>query len=469
MPSNSHASPNPDGEDYERRTADWVLHGADWIVTCDAAMSCLHDGAVAVTGSTIEAVGPTESVRRRFSGIREVDMSGFLLAPGLVNAHVHGAMTCFRGLADDLPLEKWLFEVIFPAEAAHVNPDLVYWGTLLATAEMLKNGTTTFCDGYFFEEAAAEAALQSGMRAVLGQGILDFPTPDQPDPARSRERAHAFLEAFPTANDRLRPSLFCHAPYTCGGETLRWVKKLCRDAGILFQIHLSESWKEVRDIREKHGVPPVEYLDGLGILDELTLCAHGIWVSPEESAILACRGTGIAHDAGSNMKLAAGIAPIPRFLSQGVHVGLGTDSCASNNHLDLFGEMDLAAKVHKVHSQNPEACSAVEVLRMATRGGARVLGPAGQAGSLEVGKKADIMAVDLNAPHLVPLYDPISHLVYSVRGSDVKQVWVDGRQVLSDSRVTTFDEEEARRRVAALARKIKPLSGNPVGSIDKQA
>lgn len=455
MLENSLASSGPEHGRGQRRPVDQVLHSADWIVTCDDAMSCYQDGAVAIHGDTLVGIGPTGVIRDAFAGVREFDMRGCLLAPGLVNTHTHAAMSCFRGLADDLPLEKWLFEVIFPAEAAHVNPDLVYWGTLLSISEMLKNGITTFCDGYFFEEAAVAAAAQSGIRAVLGQGILDFPSPDQPEPSRFRERAQDFLGAFPGGQDLLRPSLFCHAPYTCSAATLQWVKSLCREAGILFQIHLSETKREVRDLHRAHGVLPVHYLDGLGLLDKKTLCAHGVWVEEEESRLLAKRGTGIAHNVESNMKLAAGIAPVPRFLSQGVGVGLGTDSCASNNDLDLFGEMDLTAKLHKVHWKDPEVCPAADVLRMATRGGAAVLGWSDGIGSLEVTKKADLIAIDLSAPHLIPLYDPVSHLVYSVKGSDVRHVWVGGRQLVSDARPVSLDEHEICSRIAAMAHRIR--------------
>ncbi len=457
MPGNSRVSSHHDSKGKERPTVDWLLHSADWIVTCDDSMTCFQDGAIAIEKDTLVGVGPSKEIQDNFAALREMDMKGFLLAPGLVNTHVHGAMSCFRGLADDLPLDQWLFEVIFPAEANHVNQDLVYWGTLLSIAEMLKNGITTFCDGYFFEEAAAQAALQSGARAVLGQGILDFPTPDQHDPGRFRERAETFLKDFPHGHDRIQPSLFCHAPYTCRGETLKWVKSLCREAGILFQVHLSETRQEVLDLKREHGLPPVEYLDSLGILDEHTLCAHGIWVNAEESLLLQQRETGIAHNAGSNMKLAAGVAPVPLFLSQGVRVGLGTDGCASNNGLDLFGEMDLTAKVHKALRKDPEVCSAKQVLRMATKGGAQVLGLSSRIGSLEVSKKADLIALDLQSPHLVPLYDPVSHMVYSARGSDVCHVWVDGRQVVSNGRVFSCQQNEILMKINQITRQLGSL------------
>jgi 5-methylthioadenosine/S-adenosylhomocysteine deaminase len=321
---------------------------------------------------------------------------------------------------------------------------------------MLLNGVTTFCDGYFFEGEAARAALEAGIRAVLGQGVLDFPTPDQPDPARARESVEAFLEAFPTgAGGRLRPSLFCHSPYTCGPDTLRWVKAVCREREILFQIHLSETAPEVEALTRERGERPVAYLDRLGILDEKTLCAHAVWVDSAEIELLAARGATISHNAESNMKLASGVADVPRFLEAGCRVGLGTDGCASNNDLDLFSEMGRVARLHKVFRQDPVVSSAEQVLRMATRDGAETLGWGAALGRLEAGAKADLAAVDLNQPHLTPLFDPISHIVYAMRGSDVRHVWVDGRLVVESGRVLTVSVADVLREAKRLAGKVK--------------
>ncbi|MHC1741637.1 MAG: amidohydrolase [Syntrophobacteraceae bacterium] len=413
------------------QTVDWVLHGADWLVTCDSEMRCFRDGAVAIDRGLLVSVDRTATVRSRFRGLQEMDLRGRLLMPGLVNAHTHAAMSVFRGLADDLPLDRWLYDVIFPAEAAIVGPNMVYWGTLLSCAEMLRNGITTYCDGYFFEEEAARAALDAGMRAVLGQGILDFPSPDQPDPSKARDRAIRFLDSFPTG-DRIRPSLFCHAPYTCGPDTLRWTKALCHERGILFQIHLSETASEVDTILDRTGLRPALYLDSLGLLDCDTLCAHGVWLDEHEIRSLAASNARIAHNPESNMKLASGIAPIHDLRASGVCVGLGTDSCASNNDLDLFTEMDRAAKMSKVFRRDPTAAPAREVLAMATRDGARAIGWGDAIGSLEVGKQADLVALELRQPHLTPLYDPISALVTCARGSDVRHAWVAGMMVLDN-------------------------------------
>jgi len=443
----------PDGNSQAPQAVDWVLTDA-WVISCDHLLSTIPQGAVAIDDGIIVGVGAADDIGRRFQGRREVDLADHLLLPGLINAHTHAAMTCFRGLGDDLPLNQWLQEVIFPTEARWVRPELVYWGTLLAAVEMLANGITTFCDGYFFEESAARAALDSGIRAVLGQGVLDFPTPDQPDPVRMRDRVAEFLESFPPSNGRLRPSLFCHAPYTCSPETLQWVKELCRQRGLLFQTHLSETAGEVNEIQERYGERPVFFLERLGILDSATLCAHGVWLEREEIECLAKHQVGLAHTAESNMKLASGIAPVPAMLAAGIKIGLGTDGCASNNSLDVFAEMDMVAKVHKVFDKDPVVCSARQVLHMGTLQGARALCWDDAIGSLEVGKQADIIAIDVRRPHLTPLYDPISHLVYAVSGSDVSHVWVGGRQVLGDGRILTVDVADVMAEVRELARKI---------------
>jgi len=443
---------DPDAAVQSRRRVDLLLKGADWMVVCDEAMSRIRCASVAIDGDTIVAAGPAAEVEAAFCGEREADLSGHLLIPGLVNSHTHAAMSCFRGLADDLPLNRWLNEAIFPAEAAAVNPEMVYWGTLLSAVEMLLGGVTTFCDGYFFEEAAARAARDAGIRAVLGQGFLDFPTPDQPDPSRRLERVEAFLGAFPRDAGRLHPSIFCHAVYTCSAETLLWAKELSRKYGMLFQMHLAETAFEAAEFHRKQGERTVGYLDRLGVLDERTLLAHSIWLDASEIDLIARRGAGVSHNPQSNMKLASGIAPLHEFLSAGVNVGLGTDGCASNNDQDLFSEMDEAAKLEKVFRGDPEACPAREAFAMATRGGAAAVGLAKEVGSLTPGRKADVVAIDLNAPHLTPLYDPVSHLAYTVKPGDVRHVWVDGKAAVIDRKVQGLDLREVMEQVRRIAR-----------------
>lgn len=435
----------------EKTVVDCLITRADHVITCDDAFHVFSPGAIAVHEGIITAVGTPADLERRYEGKETLRLPGHILLPGLVNTHVHGAMSLFRGLADDLPLDRWLHERIFPAESRHVQPDFVFLGTLLSCVEMLLGGTTCFCDGYFFEEAAAHAADLCGIRAVLGQGVLDFPTPDTHDPTALRDRVQEFLEKFPRTSSRLRPSLFCHAPYTCGPETLQWAKAVCTDRGMLFQIHVSETRWEVEKIRSQYGMSPVLHLERLGILDDKTLCAHAVWVDEHEISILAETGTSVAHNVESNLKLASGIAPIPAMLEAGIPVGLGTDGCASNNDLDLLSEMSLTARVHKAVSGNPTVCDARRVLLMATRMGAQAVGWGKETGSLEVGKKADMVALDGQRAHLCPLYDPVSHVVYAARASDVRHVWVDGVPVVCDGLLKTADVPSLLRQVREAA------------------
>jgi len=454
----------PPRDDAVCREVDLLLLNADWVVTCDPETGCIRRGAAAIRGDTLEALGPTALLRRQFRGRREMNLQGHVLIPGLINTHCHGAMSCLRGLKDDLPLDRWLREVIFPIETAVMTEETVYWGTLLSAVEMIKNGITTVCDGYFYEEAAARAILDSGMRGVLGQGILDFPTPDCPDPGQSQRRAESFLDSFPVEHPRLRPALFCHAPYTCSPKTLTWAKALCRERGILFQTHLSETASEVRDLTDLYGQPPVFHLDRLGILDEWTLCVHGIWLSSQEIDLLVRRGAGISHNPESNMKLASGVCPLTEFLYRGAPVGLGTDGCAGNNDLDLFSEMDRAAKLEKVFRLDPTSGAAVRIFELATASGARVLRWEDELGSLKPGKKADLVAVDFQQPHLTPVYDPISHLVYAVKGSDVRHVWVNGRQVLADRHLVGIDEVRVMEEVRKVGEQVRHIRSGGSGS-----
>lgn len=454
MPEPSPVPWDPEAGGRSVEEVDWLLFNADWVVTCDSDMATIPRGAVAIGSDKLVAVGTTDDLGSRYRGRRSLDLAGHLIMPGLVNTHTHAAMSCFRGIGDDLPLDRWLNEVVFPAERSVVAPEMVYWCTLLSCVEMLGNGITTFCDGYFFEESAARAVRDSGMRAVLGQGILDYPTPDHAEPATARSRAESFLSSFPDGDGRARPSLFCHAPYTCGPNTLRWVKDLCRERGILFQVHLSETEWEVRTIERMYGKRPVFHLEGLGVLDQGTLAAHAVWVNGEEARLLAERKAGVSHNVASNMKLASGVAPLPALLEAGVTVGLGTDGCASNNGLDLFREMDLTAKLHKVTRLDPLACPAGTVLRLATVSGAAALGWEGETGSLETGKKADLIALDINQPHLVPMYDPVSHLVYAARGSDVRYAWVNGSLLLDRGNLTGVDVPRAMAEVSRIALQV---------------
>ncbi len=441
-------------EKGEKTRADLLVTG-DFVLTFNRKREILKDGALAIAGDSIVAVEKASVLRERIEAREILDASGCMVMPGLINVHTHAAMTCFRGLADDLPHQEWLHEHIFPAEAHHVSEEMVYWGTMLAVVEMIKSGTTTFCDGYFCEDGTARAVAASGIRAIVAQGVIDFPAPGIPDPRINVKAAEAFVFRWQGKSPRLIPSIFCHSLYTCSPETLTRVKEVCREHGILFQIHLAETMNEVEEIQKRYGRRPVDHLKALGLLDAETLCHHAVWVTGEEIELLAQKGVGVSHNPESNMKLASGVAPLPTMLASGMKVGLGTDGCASNNNLDMFQEMDTAAKLHKVHWGDPTLCSAVQVAAMASSGGASALGMRGELGSLEPGKKADIITIDINQPHLTPMYEPCSHLVYSARGADVRDVIIDGRIVMRQRRLLDVDEQEIMARVREIADAIR--------------
>jgi 5-methylthioadenosine/S-adenosylhomocysteine deaminase len=375
--------------------------------------------------------------------------------PGLVNTHTHLPMTLFRGLADDLPLALWLEEFIFPCEAKYLTPETVRLGALMACAEMMLSGTTTCCDGYFFEKDVAAAIYESGIRGVLGQGVIDFPAPGVPDPSDNIENAVRFVEKWLKVSPLITPSIFCHSPYTCSQETLKKAKAASDSKALLFQIHAAETKNEYVRIQTEHHTTPVKYLDSIGILDKNTLMVHGVWLDDDDIEIIAKRRSTVSHNPQSNMKLASGIAPVPSLLTAGVTVGLGTDGCASNNDLDLFREMDTAAKLHKVNLFDPTVMDAETVLKMATIDGAKAIGLDKHIGSLEPGKQADIIILDTNTPHLVPMYNPISHITYSVQGSDVREVMVAGRILVSNKNLLTIDLEDILERLSRLSEVIK--------------
>lgn len=382
-----------------------------------------------------------------------IDCSNCLIMPGLVNAHTHAAMSLLRGIADDLPLDQWLNSYIFPSEAKHAGPEFVYLGTCLAAMEMALNGVTTFADGYFHMENAAQAALDVGLRAVVAQGILDVPTPDAPVPGSWKERADKFLAQCPI-DSLITRALFCHSPYLCSAETLQAARTLSLEHGILLFCHVSETAQEVEEIQRQHSVRPVEHLGRLGILGRDFVAVHAVHVSDTEQEMLAESATGIVHCPESNMKLASGAAPVQDLLAKGVTVAIGTDGPASNNNLDLFEEMRSASLLAKLITGDTQALDARTVLRMATIDGARVLGMEDRIGSLEPGKLADLIVINLNRPHLTPLYDPISHLAYAARGADVRHVMVNGRWVVRDGRITTIDEDNLMARARGMAANI---------------
>jgi len=433
---------------------DLVIHNGT-IVTVNNSFEIISDGLLCIkTGKLkrVEALAHNSSLP---AAAETIDARGGLILPGLVNTHTHLPMTLFRGLADDLPLDVWLNTHIFPAEKAHVDPEHVRWGTLLACAEMLLSGTTTCCDGYFYENTVAEAVKTSGMRAILGQGVIDFPAPGVPDPIENIKIPDAFVTRWQHPTSLITPSVFCHSTYTCGAETLRKAKALCVERGLLFQIHAAETQNECRQIRHEHQCTPIQYLDRLEIIDENTLLIHCVWLTDKDIDIIATRGAAISHNPESNAKLAAGIAPIPEILKSGIPVGLGTDGCASNNNLDLFHEMDMAAKLHKAATFDPTTMDAKTVVEMATIGGAKAIGLDTHIGSLEVGKQADVIIVDTRKPHLSPMYHPASHIVYAAKSSDVRDVVVDGRISVRNRNVVGLDVHRIMSEVRKIAAHIK--------------
>jgi 5-methylthioadenosine/S-adenosylhomocysteine deaminase len=396
-------------------------------------------GYVAVQDGKIAALGQTEASPELPPARERLDARGGLLLPGLVNTHCHAPMVWFRGLADDLPLQQWHKQVIFPAEVGWLDADKIYWGTRLAAAEMIRGGITTVADGYFFAAAVRQALADVGLRAVVAQGVVDFPAPGVPDPTRNLEVAAEFMDSGAICRDGLTSAVFCHSPYTCGPETLHRAKDLTRARGVPFFLHLAETREEVADLERRTGQSPGVYLDRLGLLDDLTVAVHAVWLPPSDQELLARRGVKVSHCPESNLKLAAGVAPIPSLLQLGVTVGLGTDGAASNNNLDLWGEMSLAARLHKVWGHDPTLLPAPQVVALATREGARVLGLGHVTGTLSIGQAADLIVVDVNQPHLTPLFDPYSHLVYAAGAADVRYVMVGGRWLLFDRQFTTLD------------------------------
>ncbi len=411
----------------------------------------LPHGKTEIIGNRLGSVNLPNDLPTGWDGV--IDCSNCLLMPGLINCHTHAAMSLLRGLADDLNLDRWLNDYIFPAEAQHVDSRFVYLGTMLSAVEMALNGITTFADGYFHMEMAAQASIEVGLRAVIGQGILDVPTPDASVSGSWKERAGRFLASCPD-DPLITPAFFCHSPYLCRPETLRAAAELARNNGLLIFSHVSETTWEVSEIKSRYRSGPVAHLDGLGVLGEDFVAVHAIHVSDQEQEMLCKSGTKVVHCPESNMKLASGAAPIQDMIRRGVTIGIGTDGPASNNNLDLFEEMRSASFMAKLRSNDPEALNARTVLRMATSSGARVLGMADRIGSLEPGKLADVIVVDLNRPHLFPMYDPISDLVYAGRGSDVRDVIVNGKFVVRSGRLTTVDEEQLKTWVWAKASEI---------------
>ena len=429
-----------------------ILVAGGTVVTFDACGTVVEDGAVAVSGRRIAAVGPEAELAAAYPRAERIDIGGGLILPGLINAHTHAPMVLFRGLADDLPLMDWLEKHIFPAEAAHVDEEFVRSGTRLACLEMLRGGITTFVDMYYYEDAIAEEAERCGMRAIVGETLIDFPAPDNETWDEAVAYTRRFVERW-RGHPRITPAVAPHAAYTVSGEHLDEAYRLAEELDVPLLIHLAEDRAEGERVRERTGKTSVRYLEDLGVLGDRILAAHVVWPTAEEIELLARRGVGVAHCPQSNMKIAAGVAPVPAMIAAGVAVGLGTDGAGSNNDLDLWQEVDTAAKLHKLATGDPTVLDARQALAMATIEGARALDLEGEIGSLEVGKRADLIVVSTRGFHQrpqPPAANPYSLLVYATKSSDVETVLVDGRVVVREGRVLTLDADEVVARADAL-------------------
>jgi 5-methylthioadenosine/S-adenosylhomocysteine deaminase len=439
--------PHPDKEPISL-----LITGA-WVVTMNDAGEVFSPGAVAVKGEHIAAVGPSGDLSRRYQAKQVLDYPQGLILPGLINAHTHAAMALFRGLADDLPLEDWLNSHIFPAER-HLDREFVYWGAKLAVAEMLLSGTTTFCDMYLFADAVARAAAETGIRAVIGEVLYDFPSPNYGPPAEGLRFSEELCRTY-RGHPRVSVAIQPHAVYTCSPDLLQQCGELALNLRVPLITHLSETPKEVAYCRTAYGATPVKHLHNLGLLNRHLLADHAVVLTEEDMELLTASGAKVAHCPESNMKLASGIAPVTELLAKGVPVGLGTDGCASNNNLDLLQEMDTAAKLQKVRHLDPTALPATQALALATRGSAKALGLEEEVGALAPGLKADLVVLDLNQPHLTPLYDPYSHLVYAASGADVHTVMVHGQILVQERKLLAFDVQETLAKARELARRVR--------------
>jgi 5-methylthioadenosine/S-adenosylhomocysteine deaminase len=424
--------------------ADVIIRGG-WVVTMDGSSRVIENGAVVVRRERIVEVGPLAEVAAKYTAARTIDARGRIVMPGLINTHTHVPMVMFRGIADDLVLMDWLQKYIFPAEAKNVDEQFVRWGTRLGCLEMIRGGTTTYVDMYYFEDAIADETARAGMRAVLGETLIDFPAPDN----KTWDAGMAYVEKFVSkwkSHPLITPAIAPHAPYTVSTDHLKQTHEFSARHKAPLIIHVAEDYAEVKTIQERYNSSSVAYLDRIGLLDERVIAAHVVWPTEEDIKTLAGRRVGVGHCPQSNMKLAAGVSPVPQMLRAGVAVGLGTDGAASNNDLSLWEEIDTAAKLHKLISKDPTTLKAQEAIEMATIRGARAIHLDRDIGSLEAGKLADLIIIGTTEPHQTPLYNVYSHLAYATKASDVETVMINGRVVMDNRRVQTVDETAVRAK-----------------------
>jgi 5-methylthioadenosine/S-adenosylhomocysteine deaminase len=424
------------------------------VITMDDARRVLAPGAVAVAGTDIAGVGTPQEIAARFSPADTIDAAGQVVLPGLINTHTHAPMVLYRGLGNDLNLQDWLTKYIFPAEGKTVSPEFVRAGTRLAALEMILGGTTTFVDMYYFEEEVAGAAREAGLRGVLGQTLIQFPVADAKTPEDGLARTRAFVAKF-KGDPLVTPAVAPHSMYTLSAETLQAADQLARGQHVPLLIHLEETSKEREDSISTHRMSPTAYLAKLGLLGPHVLGAHGVWLGPDDIALIAAARAAISHNPESNMKLASGVAPVEAYVAAGIAIGLGTDGAASNNDLDMFEAMRQAAFLQKVTRGDPTAAPATLVLEMATRRGAEAIGMGDRLGQLAPGRRADVIVVDTRAPHLQPMFDPIAQLVYAAKASDVRTTIVNGRVLMHERAVKTLQAPAVLAEAQRMAERVR--------------
>jgi len=428
---------------------------AQYLITMNKKEQIIENGAVVVKNGRIADIGEFGEILKKYKEqIPVYGNSHSALMPGFINTHTHAAMVLFRGIADDLPLKQWLTEHIWPREAKFLSEEFVYDGTLLACLEMLKSGTTTFSDMYFFTESIAKAAKDAGIKAVVGQGVLDFPTPSGSGAKDYLAKAEDFIKNF-KSDDYIIPAVAPHAIYTCSRETLLSCKELALKYNVPMHIHLSETFQEVEESLNRHGLRPVKYLDSIGLLEAKIIAAHCVWLNEEEIEIMAKHNVGVSHCIESNLKLSSGIAPVAKMIRKGVKVSMGTDGAASNNNLDLLEEISIAAKVQKGITADPRVLDVKTCMKMLTIWAAEGLGLEKEIGSIEVGKKADMILMNLRKPHLQPIYDIYSTIIYSAKASDIEDVFVNGVPVILNGRAQFIDEDEIIDKALWWSERIK--------------
>jgi 5-methylthioadenosine/S-adenosylhomocysteine deaminase len=439
-----------------------VLGGT--LVSMDKERRIVLDAGIAIVGGRIVAVGSRRDISGTYTAPQTVNADGRLIVPGLINGHTHIPMTLFRGLADDLDLQDWLTKYIFPAEAKNVSEEFVRAGTRLGLAEMIRGGTTTYCDMYYFEDAIADETAKAGVRGVLGETIIDFPVADNKTNAEGMAYVAKFVQRW-KGHELIVPAIAPHSPYTVSEEHLKAVHAFSESTGAPIVTHISETKREVDDSVKAKGASPIDYLSRIGFLSNKVIAAHVVWPSDEELDLLKKTGVGVIHNPQSNMKLASGVAPVPEMLKRGLLVGLGTDGAASNNDLNMWEEMDTAAKLHKVFSGDPKVLSAEEAFEMATIRGAQALHLETEIGSIEKGKRADLVIVERDSLNQIPLYNVYSDLVYATKANDVETVIINGRIVMRDRRLLTLNEQEikasARRFRDQVTRSLGTLGSKP--------